>query len=217
MDDYIEGVCQIVFDHEGTVINVVGDAVHAIFGAPAPQPDQAARAVACALDVDAFTSEFATRRAAEGIPLGVTRIGIHSGPAIVGDFGGGTFFRYTAHGDAINTASRLEDANRHLGTHICVSAATVERVDNFAGRPIGTLRLRGKEHSIDAFEPLREEQTKTAAYEAYLRAFSLAASGDASAVQEFAALVSSNGDDRLATFHLRRLLGGESGIEIRVD
>ena len=58
-----------------------------------------------------------------GVALGVTRIGVHAGPAIVGNFGGGRFFDYTAYGDTINIAARLEAANKQLGTRICVSAA----------------------------------------------------------------------------------------------
>ena len=61
---------------------------------------------------------------ASEVAIGVTRIGVNSGSAIVGNFGGDALFDYTAHGDAINTAARLEAANKYLGTRICVSAET---------------------------------------------------------------------------------------------
>ena len=64
----------------------------------------------------------------KGVPLGVTRIGVHAGPAIVGNFGGGRFFDYTAYGDTINVAARLEAANKQLGTRICVSATLADKV-----------------------------------------------------------------------------------------
>ncbi len=93
-----------------------------MFGAPLEQSDHAARAVACALAIDTFAQSFASEKNAHGIAIGITRIGVNSGPAIVGNVGGETFFHYTAYGDAINTAARLESANKLLGTRICISA-----------------------------------------------------------------------------------------------
>ena len=148
MNEYLGEVTRIVFAHGGTIDTVVGDAVHAMFGAPLEQPDHAARAVACALAIDAFSREFSVRKAKDGVPIGRTRIGVHTGSAIVGNFGGEGFFHYTAHGDAVNTASRLESVNKHLGTRICVSADTVARIPGFTGRPVGTLILKGKEQGI---------------------------------------------------------------------
>src|SRR5205807_2817444 len=106
-----------------TVTKIIGDALHVLFGAPAVQPDHAARAVACALDLDAFAQAFRKTWQERGIVLGVTRIGVHAGLAIVGNFGGGRFFDYTAYGDTINIASRLEAANKQLGTRVCASEA----------------------------------------------------------------------------------------------
>jgi adenylate cyclase len=73
----------------------------------------------------------------KGVALGVTRIGVHAGLALVGNFGGGRFFDYTAYGDTVNVAARLEAANKQLGTRICVSATLATRVEDFRGRPIG--------------------------------------------------------------------------------
>jgi len=67
---------------------------------------------------------------------------------MVGDFGGELFFDYSAHGDAINTAARLESVNKYLGTRICSSAATAIRVPDFSGRPAGTLVLKGKTEGL---------------------------------------------------------------------
>ena len=66
------------------------------------------------------------------MPLGVTRIGVHAGSAIVGNFGGGRLFDYTAYGDTINAAARLEAVNKQLGTRICVSAAAVALAGDFS-------------------------------------------------------------------------------------
>ncbi len=214
MNEYLGEVTRIIFEHGGTIDTVVGDAVHAMFGAPLEQPDHAARAVACALAIDAFSREFSARKAKDGPPVGRTRIGVHTGSAIVGNFGGEGYFHYTAHGDAVNTASRLESVNKHLGTRICVSADTVARIPEFVGRPVGTLILKGKEQGIKAFEPLNAESGGSDAMTAYLEAFEKLETKDAGAVQGFATFVGARGDDPLATFHLKRLLAGETGTTV---
>ncbi|HJZ17688.1 MAG TPA: adenylate/guanylate cyclase domain-containing protein, partial [Stellaceae bacterium] len=122
LNEYLTGMTDIVFAHDGTVAKIIGDALHVLFGAPGAQADHAARAVVCALALDEYAQAFCERSHKKGVALGVTRIGVHAGPAIVGNFGGGRFFDYTAYGDTINVAARLEAANKQLGTRICVSA-----------------------------------------------------------------------------------------------
>ena len=144
LNDYLTGMTDLVFAHDGTVAKIVGDALHVLFGAPGEQPDHAARAVACALALDEYAQSFRERWHKKGIALGVTRIGVHAGPAIVGNFGGGRFFDYTAYGDTINIAARLEAANKQLGTRICVSAILAAKVKDFRGRPVGDLYAEGQ-------------------------------------------------------------------------
>jgi hypothetical protein len=98
---------EIVFAHEGTVAKIIGDAIHVLFGAPAEQPDAASRAIACALALDARSEAYRSEWKVRGVSLGATRIGVHAGPAIVGNFGGGRLFDYTAYGATINAASRF--------------------------------------------------------------------------------------------------------------
>src|SRR5215469_1606738 len=154
LNDYLVGMTDIVFAHEGTVAKIVGDALHVLFGAPGEQHDHATRAVACALALDEYAQSLRQRWHQKGIPLGLTRIGVHAGPAIVGNFGGGRFFDYTAYGDTINVAARLEAANKLLGTRICASATLAAKAEDFQGRPVGDLMLRGKSEALRAFEPL---------------------------------------------------------------
>ena len=217
LNEYLSGMTDIVFSNDGTVAKIVGDALHILFGAPGEQPDHAARAVACALALDEFAQSFCERWQKKGIAFGVTRIGVHAGPAIVGNFGGGRFFDYTAYGDTINVASRLETANKQLGTRICVSAELAEGVENFRGRPIGDLVLRGRGEVIRAFEPLQEKQFNDAAIKSYLDAYALLKAEDAGAVAAFAAHVGKQPEDRLAAFHLKRLLNGAKGSRIAMD
>jgi len=136
LNDYLAGMTAVVFAHDGTVAKIVGDALHVLFGAPGEQPDHATRSVMCSLALDAFARGFRQLWNDRGVPLGATRIGVHAGPAIVGNFGGSRFFEYTAYGDTINVAARLESANKQLGTSICVSASVAARVEGFLGRPL---------------------------------------------------------------------------------
>ena len=214
LNEYLDNLAQIVFKHDGTVMKVVGDALHAIFGAPIDQSDHAERAVACALEIDAFAVVFQAEKIANGVPLGVTRIGINSGQAIIGNFGGDYFFDYTAYGDAVNVAARLEGVNKQLGTRICVSQGVVEQIVDFEGRPAGTLLLKGKTKTLKAFEPLTKEKHASPATARYVDAFAKLEAGDPGARQAFAALVGQDDDDPLAMFHLGRVLAGETGIEI---
>jgi adenylate cyclase len=217
LNDYLTGMTDIVFSHDGTVAKIVGDALHVLFGAPGEQTDHGARAVACALDLDEYAESFRQNCQKKGIELGITRIGVHAGPAIVGNFGGGRFFDYTAYGDTVNVAARLEAANKYFGTHVCVSSRLAEKVKDFCGRPIGDLLLRGKSEAMRAFEPLRREKFESAATKSYLEAFAKLQSDDAAAMAAFAAHVGSYPDDRLASFHLKRLLNGEKGTRIALQ
>src|SRR5206468_3376203 len=176
-------------------------------------PDYARRAIACAHDLDIWAQAFRERWKEKGVSFGATRIGVHAGPALVGNFGGGRFFDYTAYGDTINTAARLETANKSLGTRICVSAETAARHPGFRGRPIGDLVLRGRAAPLRALEPLRASDEDPVGYEA---AFAKLEIGDPGALSAFAALVGVRGDDPLANFHLRRLLGGEKSVFLNV-
>jgi adenylate cyclase len=217
LNEYLTGMTNIVFAHDGTVAKIVGDALHVLFGAPGEQPDHAARAVACALELDEYAEAFRHRCHQKGVPLGVTRIGVHAGPAIVGNFGGGRFFDYTAYGDTINVAARLEAANKELGTRVCASAALADQVKGFHGRPIGDLVLRGKTEPLRVFEPLRAEQYRDTANKSYLDAFAKLEAGGTEAIAAFAAHVGQQPRDQLASFHLKRLLNGATGTRIALD
>ena len=153
----------------------------------------------------------------EGVNFGVTRIGVHAGPALVGNFGGGRFFDYTAYGDTINTAARLEAANKFLGTRICVSAAIARGVPDFRGRPVGDMMLRGRSEPLRAFEPLQPADFEAPAMAQYSEAFAKLEAGDAAAMPAFAALVGSHADDTLAGFHLKRLLNGAKGVRMQLE
>ena len=217
LNEYVGGMTDVVFAHEGTVTKVIGDAVQVLFNAPGDQPDYAKRAIACAQELDVWAEAFRERWKAKGVNFGATRIGVHAGPALVGNFGGSRFFDYTAYGDTINTAARLEAANKFLGTRICVSAVVAEAARDFRGRTIGDLMLRGRSEPLRAYEPLPEAKFAGAATTQYSQAFAKLEAGDAAAMPAFAALVGLHADDALAGFHLRRLLNGAKGVRMQLE
>lgn len=217
LNEYMSGMTDIVFGHEGTVAKIIGDALHILFNAPGDQPDYATRAIACARDLDAWAQDFRERWKSRNIVFGLTRIGVHAGPALVGNFGGGHFFDYTAYGDTINTAARLEAANKQLGTRICVSAAVAESAQAFRGRPVGDLMLRGRSEPLRAFEPLPTRPVEGSWLTTYCAAFAKLETGDDAAMSSFAAHVGLHSEDALGSFHLKRLLNGAKGTRIRLD
>ena len=142
---------------------------------------------------------------------------MHAGPVLVGNFGGRRFFDYTAYGATINTAARLEVANKFLGTRICVSAAVADGAGNFLGRPVGDIVLRGRSEPLRAYEPLTAAAFDAPATAQYSEAFAKLEAGDAAAMPAFAALVGAHADDALAGFHLKRLLNGAKGVRMQLE
>jgi class 3 adenylate cyclase len=217
LNEYVGGMTDVVFAHEGTVAKIIGDAIQVLFNAPGDQPDYATRAVACAHALDSWAQAFKLRWKERGVNFGTTRIGAHAGPALVGNFGGSRFFDYTAYGDTINTAARLEAANKHLGTRICVSATIAMGAENFRGRPVGDIVLRGRSEPLRTYEPLADDVFAAPATAQYSEAFAKLESGDVTAMPAFAALVGLHADDALAGFHLKRLLNGAKGVRMQLE
>jgi adenylate cyclase len=140
---YFAEVNKLVADHGGMVDKVVGDAVHAFFNAPEDLPDHVNKAIDCALAISRLTEEMRHRPQFSAKEFGRTRIGIETGLAVLGEVGISGKLDYTAHGNSINLAARLQDANKFLGTTICVGPAA-----NAESRR--TLRALG-EHEIRGF------------------------------------------------------------------
>lgn len=214
INDYLEGMIQIAFKHEGTLDRIVGDAVGVMFSAPLPQTDHAQRALACALEMDAFAQACCRRQQMQGVPFGRTRIGVNTGHVLIGNFGGKTMLDYRALGDAINTAARLEAINKQLGTRICVSAKTVAQCPGFTGRPVGRLVLKGKTEALETFEPMSAAQLAQPHVVEYLAAYALMEAGAPEEKQAFRQLAEKYPDDPLAAYHAKRLLAGETGSTV---
>ncbi|HTZ80137.1 MAG TPA: adenylate/guanylate cyclase domain-containing protein [Stellaceae bacterium] len=214
LNEYLDGMCQVILKYDGTVDKFIGDAVFAIFNAPTDQSDHAERAVRCALDIDRFAEQFRAGQNAAGVPFGVTRIGIHGGTATVGNFGSHERMEYTALGDAVNTASRLEGLNKYFGTRICVSEVTSSRCRNVAFRPIGLVVVKGKTQALGINEPLSEERAAADYIARYRQAYQRLEAGAEDALALFEALHAENPYDGCVAVHLERLRAGTRSTEI---
>lgn len=214
INEYFDEMCEIVLKHKGTIERFTGDSIVAFFNAPVEQADHPKQAVQCAMEMDISAVNFVEKRRAKGIPLGVTRIGVNTGDVTVGNFGGAKRFHYTAMGDAINTAARLETANKYFGTRVCVSGETVSRCVGIAFRPIGDVWLKGKNQGIEVYELLSDKVLDHIDNDGYQKAYALLKQNDRIALEAFTELVSQNPSDYLSQFHLTRLQAGEIGTKI---
>ena len=219
MNRYLDGVTRAVHRHGGTVDKFIGDAVVAFFGAPIAQPDHADRAVAAGVEIRRETDALRTALAADGLDLGETRIGIHTGDAVIGNVGGELRQNYTALGDAVNLASRLEGANRYLGSRVCVSEETVRLATAHRFRPLATVVVKGRGQPIAVHEPLALRDHDSAHLARYLEAYrGLEAGTDDRELHEaWSALVAQDPLDGVAALHLARLERGEHGTLIPLE
>ena len=194
LNRYLDLLSNVVLDHGGTIDKFVGDAVVAFWGAPIAREDDGARCIAAAIAMHE-AGELFRREAPEGVPpIGRTRVGVHWGEAIVGNFGGEGRIQYTALGDTMNTAARLEGANKKTGTAVLVSGAAAERSGYNKFRPMGNVVLRGRAAAIDIYEPAPNVSVEEiAAFDGVARR---AIAGDESARAELASLSAERPEDK---------------------
>lgn len=218
LNNYLDEMIAIAFRNDGTLDRIVGDAVAIMFSAPVTQPDHRQRALKCALEMHRFSKRYADEINAKGIPFGQTRIGVHTGEVIVGNFGGTTIFDYRALGDPINTAARLESVNKHLGTLVCISEATLAGQPDVTVRPVGRLVLKGKTQALMVYQPIIPEGDAAASKDLpYENAYALLRDENPEALQAFEALAAERPDDPLVALHLKRLRTGERGERIVME
>jgi adenylate cyclase len=205
MNQYFEtAVGQCVFPTDGTVVKFIGDAIFAIWNAPDPQVDHAWRACEAALR---FRSQAILE--VKGRPL-ITRIGLHTGEANVGNFGSRERFDYTAFGESINLASRLEGLNKHLGTLTLMSAVTHAQVEGkFLTRYLGRFVLKGFEKAVEVHELVAKKEDApqfAELHESFAAGLAAFQSGDReAALMAFEAIAERWPDDGPTQFYLRTL------------
>jgi adenylate cyclase len=213
-NDYFEGVCGAVFNEGGMVTEFVGDAVLAFFGAPNEQADHADRAVSAALAIDEFAQRFSAAQKARGINFGHTRIGVHTGTAMVGNIGTRARLKYGAQGDLLNTGSRLDGLNKTIGTRICVSGDAVRKTRRHSFRPIGTFVVKGRQGGTEVFEPIDPRFSDADEVDRYGVAFGALEAARPEAAELFEALHREKPDDPCVALHYRRIVAGETGTLI---
>ncbi len=152
INEYFDGVIDILWKHEAMIDKMTGDGIIAIFGAPVPTSDHADRALACAREIDRYAMDIRRRMIARGISFGHTRMGISSGTGLVGNFGGERRFNYTAYGEVVVIAARLEAANKTFGTRILFSGDTLRLARReLPVEPVGEIDLKGVPVPIPAY------------------------------------------------------------------
>ena len=156
LNRYFSLQVDVVFRHGGSLDKFIGDCIMALWGAPLDDADHARRAVACALDMADTLQAFKRELGAEQSDFDVG-IGLHSGPAVVGFIGSQKRREYTAIGDTVNLASRIEGLTKDAKRRILVSRDTMERCgDAFDFVSCGTFPVKGRAQPVELFEPRRK-------------------------------------------------------------
>jgi len=175
LNRYLSAMSDIILEHGGTIDKYEGDAIIAFFGAPLPMSDHAQRAVRVALAQQALLREMRPQWAAEGWPEVHTRIGVNTGPMVVGNVGTESRFNYTIMGDNVNLASRLEGVNKVYNTSVLISGTTARQArDAIEMRLVDRVRVVGKKTAVDLYEPLGERGQTDAATLEWMREYEAA-------------------------------------------
>jgi adenylate cyclase len=157
LGEYLDAMTSVIESCDGTVDKFIGDGILALFNAPRDVPDHAARACRAALQAQARLAVLEDEWRECGRPMLRTRIGLHTGEAIVGNVGTRERFEYTVVGDGVNLASRLESANKLYGTRILASQAVREAAGpGFEWRTLDRLAVVGRTQGVPVHELLGE-------------------------------------------------------------
>lgn len=205
MNDYFAQLFVPVERSGGAVMDVVGDAMVAIWVAGPSDLALRRRACEATLEVVAHVERF--NRARTGATALPTRLALHAGDMLVGNIGASEHYEYRAVGDTVNTASRLQGLNKVLGTTLLASAAAVEGVNGLLTRPLGTFRFVGKSSTLEVVELLGHRADAAEARLLLCERFAAALSAYAEgrwreAADGFAAILVDTFEDGPAQFYL---------------
>jgi adenylate cyclase len=178
LNEYLTAMTTIVMEQGGIIDKYIGDAIMAQFGAPIPIPQHADLAVRTALRMQCRLEDLRPKWLKQGFPELHCRVGINTGSMVVGNVGSNQVFNYTAIGDAVNLASRLEGANKHYKTLVMISEFTHNALtpNLFRTRLLDVIRVKGKLQAVKVYEVYGELSDSISAddllyYHAYNEAF----------------------------------------------
>jgi adenylate cyclase len=155
LNTYLSEMTDIILETGGTLDKYEGDAIIAFWGAPLEQPDHALRGCRAVLACREKLAELQTRFAERGWPELRARLGLSSGPMVVGNMGSHSRFDYTVIGDNVNLAARLEGANKVFGTDILLSEDAYQAAgDAVVCREVALLRVKGKRRAVAVYQPM---------------------------------------------------------------
>ncbi|MDQ8755371.1 adenylate/guanylate cyclase domain-containing protein [Sphingosinicella sp. LHD-64] len=193
LNTYLDRMSDVVLKHGGTIDKFVGDAVVAFWGAPIARPDDADRAVRAAIEMYEEGNLFSEEGGEDLPPIGITRVGLHYGEAVVGNFGGEGRIQYTALGDGMNTAARLESANKALKTTALISSEARNQASIDVFRPMGRIVLSGRATPVEVWEPVpKMEENLRARLVALWQRFD---GGDTEALVQLSAIADEHNQD----------------------
>ena len=155
---HFTGATAVVKRNHGTVNRFIGDAVMAMFGAPVEDPEQAAHALRTACEMQEDIAQLREKLRSQGLPEIHMRIGVHSCTAVIGNLGSADRFDYTAIGDGVNLAARLEGVNKLYGTGILVSGETAMLAGGAVKlRPVDRVIVKGKTEPVEILTPCQDD------------------------------------------------------------
>jgi adenylate cyclase len=162
LNEYLTAMCDIIATYDGTVDKFEGDAIIAFWGAPLTQEDHAVLCCHAAIDMDKHMISMREKLKEEGRPNMTVRMGINSGPMVVGNMGSATRMDYTIMGDAVNLAARLEGANKFYTSGTMISDATYALAkDHIEARELDTVRVVGKKEPITIYQLMDKKDQVT--------------------------------------------------------
>ncbi len=210
LNEYLTAMCDIISSYHGTIDKFEGDAIIAFWGAPLDLPDHATVACYATIEMQKRSVEMRKTLREQNRPLLYTRMGLNSGPVVVGNMGSAERMDYTMMGDVVNLAARLEGANKFYKTFSMISGSTYELVkDDVDSRQLDIIRVVGKNEPVPVHELLeRKNQTSSemsGVVEQYLKGLKLYQDRNfADAVKEFEKVLTIDPDDGPSQTYVKR-------------
>ena len=210
LNEYLTAMCDIISSHHGTIDKFEGDAIIAFWGAPLDLPNHATVACYATIEMQKRSVELRKMLREQNRPLLYTRMGLNSGPVVVGNMGSAERMDYTMMGDVVNLAARLEGANKFYKTYSMISGSTYELVkDDVDSRQLDIIRVVGKNEPVPVHELLaRKNETSSemsGVVEQYLKGLKLYQDRNfADAVKEFEKVLTIDQDDGPSQTYVKR-------------